>query len=115
MEGGELIVSKNQYNHAIKILAELKCASLGEYHDAHLATDVLLLASVFEAFREVCYETYGLDCACYFTASNLSAGAFLRVCNVIRKLLTEREHFYMVQKMIRGGMSSIYTRSFLNK
>ena len=49
----------------------MKCASLGEYHDVCLATDVLLLASVLEAFREVCNETYGLDCACYFTASNL--------------------------------------------
>ena len=66
-------VSKNQYNHAIKVFTEMKCASLGKYHDVYLATDVLLLASVCEAFREVCYETYGLDCACYFTASKLSA------------------------------------------
>ena len=73
LQGGEISVSKNQYNHAIKVFAKKKCASLGEYHDVYLATDVLLLASVFEAFREVCYETYGLDCACYFTASNLSA------------------------------------------
>ena len=53
LQGGEISVSKNQYNHAIKVFAEMKCASLGEYHDVYLATDVLLLASVFEAFREV--------------------------------------------------------------
>ena len=104
--------SKNQYNHAIKVFAEMKCASLGEYHDVYLATDVLLLASVFEAFREVCYKTYGLDCACYFTASNLSGVAFLKVCYADLKLLTEREHLKMVQKRIRGGMSSIYARRF---
>ena len=69
--------------------------------------------SVFEAFREVCYETYGLDCACYFTASNLSGDAFLKVCNANLKLLTEREHLNIVQKMIRGGMSSIYGAVFL--
>ena len=90
----------------------MKCASHGEYHDVYLATDVLLLASVFEAFREVCYETYGLDCASYFTSSNLSGDAFLKVCNADLKLLTEREHLNMVQKMIRGGMSSIYARRF---
>ena len=98
LQGGEISVSKNLYNHAIKVFAEMKCASLGEYHDVYLATDVLLLASVFEAFREVCYETYGLDCACYFTASNLSGDAFLKVCNADLKLLTEREHLNMVQK-----------------
>ena len=104
LQGGEISVSKNQYNHAFKIFAEMKRASLGEYHDVYLATDV------FEAFREVCYETYGLDCACYFTASNLSGDAFLKVCNADLKLLTEREHLNMVQKTIRGGMSSIYAR-----
>ena len=59
----------------------MKCASLGEYYDVYLATDVLLLASVLEAFREVCYETYGLDCARYFTVSKLSGDAFFKVCN----------------------------------
>ena len=112
LQGGEISVSKNQYNHAIKVFAEKKCASLGEYHNVYLATDVLLLASVFEAFREVCYETYGLDCTCYFTASNLSGDAFLKVCNADLKLLSEREHLNMIQKMIRGGMSSIYARRF---
>ena len=50
--------------------------SLGDYHNMYLTTDVILLASVFEAFCEVCYQTYGLDCACYFTASNLSGAPF---------------------------------------
>ena len=72
--------------------------------------DVLLLASVFEAFHEVCCQTYGLDCACYFTASNLSGDAFLKVCKPDRKLLTDREHLDLVQRMIRGGMSSVYVR-----
>ena len=92
--------------------AEMKCAALGEYHDVYLATDVLLLASVFEAFHEVCYEIYGLDCACYFTASNLSGDVFLKVSNADLKLPSEREHLNMVQKMIRGGMPSIYARRF---
>ena len=112
LHGAEISVSKNQYNHAIKVFAETKCASLGEYHDVYLATDVTLHASVFEAFREVCYETYRLDCACYFTASNLSGDAFLKVCKADLNFLTERDHLNMVQKMIRGGLSSIYARRF---
>ena len=79
-------VSRSEYNHALKVFTELKCGSLGDYHDLYLTTDVLLLASVFEAFREVCYQIYGLDCACYFTASNLSGDAFLKVCKPELKL-----------------------------
>ena len=41
--------------------------------------------------------------------------AFLKVCNADLKLLTKREHLDMVQKMIRGGMSSIYKRRFFFK
>ena len=112
LTGGDVSVSRSEYNHALKVFTELKCGSLGDYHDLYLTTDVLLLASVFEAFREVCYQTYGLDCACYFTASNLSGDAFLKVCKPELKLLTDREHLDLVQRMIRGGMSSIYARRF---
>ena len=105
-------VSRSEYNQALKVFTELECGSFGDYHDLYLTTDELLLASVFEAFREVCYQTYGLDCACYFTASNLSGDAFLKVCKPKLKLLTDREHLDLVQRMIRGGLSSIYARRF---
>ena len=69
-------VSKSECNHTLQVFTELKCGSLGDYQDLYLTTDVLLLASIFEAFCEVCYQTYWLDCACYFTASNLSGTPF---------------------------------------
>ena len=72
LTGGDLSVSRSEYDHSLKVFTELKCGSPGDYHDLYLTTDVLLLASVFEAFREVCYQIYGLDCSCYFTASNIS-------------------------------------------
>ena len=105
-------VSRSEYNHALKVFTEMKCGSLGDYHDLYLTTDVLLLASVFEAFCEVCYQTHGLDCACYFTASNVSGDAFLKNCKPELKLLTDREHLDLVQRMLRGGMSSVYARRF---
>ena len=112
MWNGDVSVSRSEYNHAFKVFTELKCGSLGGYHDLYLTTDVLLLASVFEAFRKVCYQTYGLDCACYFTASNLSGDAFLKICKPELKLLTNREHLDLLQRMIRGGMSSVNARRF---
>ena len=64
-------VTRSKYNHALKVFTEMKCGSLGDYPDLYLTTDVLILASVFEAFRVAGLRLIK-DCACYFTANNLS-------------------------------------------
>ena len=65
------------------------------------------LAAVVLCFRKVCYETYGLDCCQYCTASNLSGDAMLKICNPELHLLTERD---IVESLIRGGVSSVYSK-----
>ena len=42
--------------------------SVGGYHDLYLKTDVLLLANVFEKFRNTCLECYRLDSCHYFSS-----------------------------------------------
>ena len=34
---------------------------LGEYHDLYVQSDTLLLADVYENFRNMCLENYQLD------------------------------------------------------
>ena len=41
---------------------------IGDYHDLHVQTDTLLLADVFEKFRDKCLDIYGLDPSCLFPA-----------------------------------------------
>ena len=54
-------VSDQDYEHARKVWRDFEIKNLGEYHDLYLQTDVILLANVFEAFRKVCLDNYGLD------------------------------------------------------
>ena len=112
LAGGEVSVDRSEFNHAIIVFSKFGCNSIGDYHDLYLSTDVLLLASVFEAFRSVCYETYGFDCAHYYTVSNLAGDVFLKVCRADLGLLTERNDVYFVEGLIRGGMSSVYARKY---
>ena len=51
---------------------------MGEYHDLYLQTDVLLLADIFENFRTMCVEYYGLDPAHYYTLPNYAWNAMLK-------------------------------------
>ena len=45
-----------------------KMNAIGDYHDLHLKTDILLLADVFENFIDICLEYSGLGHCHYFSS-----------------------------------------------
>ena len=53
-------ISDKDYEHAQKVFKEY-CKDMGDYDDLYVQTDTLLLADVFEKFREKCIEIYGID------------------------------------------------------
>ncbi|KAL6418414.1 hypothetical protein ACFW04_012113 [Cataglyphis niger] len=55
------------YERAIKVWKRFRVQTLSEYSDLYLKTDVLLLADIFENFRDACMMSYGLDPAHYYT------------------------------------------------
>ena len=65
-------VSNQDYEHACKVWRDFGIRNLGEYHDLYLRTDVILLANIFESFRKVCLDNYGLDPAHFYTAPGLA-------------------------------------------
>ena len=81
-----------------------------EYHELYNITDVLLLADVFENFRDLCLKIYGLDPVYYFTAPGLAWDACLKVTGVQLELLSDPNMLLMFEKGIRGGISIISNR-----
>ena len=77
-----------------------------------MLTDVLLLADVFEAFREVCLpeDFYGLDPAHYFTLPNFAWDAMLKKTGVKLELLTDFDQYLMIEQGLRGGIAMISHR-----
>ena len=49
-------IGSDNYQHAQKVWKKFRIRNLGDYHDLYLRTDVVLLANVYEAFRETCLK-----------------------------------------------------------
>ena len=96
--------------------------TLGCYHNSYLKIDVLLLADVFETFRNTCLKNYKLDLAYFYPAAGLAWQALLKTvakyCGHEKKhkeyevcpdkfrlgLLTDIDMLLIVEKGIRGGI-----------
>ena len=98
-------ITDEEYAHAKQVWETFGCRNLGDYHDLYVATDTALLADVFENFRKVCQDKYGLDPAHYYSAPGLSWDALLKKTGVELELLTDMDMHLMIERGMRGGIS----------
>ena len=106
----DVSISAEDYAHAQRVWTTFGCQNMGDYGDLYCRTDVLLLADVFETFRETCRHQYGLDPAHYYTAPGLSWDALLKKTGVELELLTEYDQHLFIEKGMRGGISMVSKR-----
>ena len=97
-------ITKTDYAHANNVFKKFNINNLGVYHDLYVRSDTLLLADIFENFRQSCLKNYELDPAHFVSLPGLAWQACLKKTNVELELLTEYDMLLMVEEGIRGGI-----------
>ena len=103
-------ISDEDYAHAKKVWVDFGLSNLGKYHDLYLQTDVILLSNVFEKFRKVYMENYGLDPAHFYTTPGLAWKACLKKTGITLGLITDPDMLLTFERGIRGGITQVVKR-----
>jgi len=103
-------ISPEDFKHAQKVWDRFKMKRFLEYHDLYLLTDVVLLADVFENFRDVCLKNYEIDPCWYYSAPGLAWDACLKKTEVQLELLSDPDMLLIIEQGICGGVSMISKR-----
>ena len=94
-------INNEDHEHVKKVWEAFEIKSLGEYHDLYVHCDTLLLADVFENFRDKCIAIHELDPAHFLSAPGLAWKAYLKKAKVELQLLTNIDMLLIVEK---GGI-----------
>ena len=103
-------ITEKDYQHAWNVWNTFNMKTFKDYHELYNDSDVLLLADVFENFRDLCLKIYELDPVYYYTAPGLSWDACLKITGIKLELLSNIDMLLMFEKGIRGGISIISNR-----
>ena len=86
------------HRHTKKVYKEFKNKNLGDYHDLFVQSDTLILADVFEDFRNICLKLYEVNPAHMLSAPALAWELALKKTGQKVELLTDIDMLLMVKK-----------------
>ena len=65
-------ISDKEYEHVLNVWNKFEMKTMKDYHELYLTCYVLLLADVFEKFRNINLKNYGLCPSHYLSAPGLN-------------------------------------------
>ena len=102
-------ITDADYERAKRFCKDFEIKPLGEYHVLYVLSETLLLADVFENFRNICLEIYELHPAKFLSAPGIAWQVALKKSKVKLDLVTDIDMLLTVEKGIKEGIChSIY-------
>lgn len=99
---------QKEYTRLLKACQVFNIQTLGQLHDLYLRIDCLLLASVFESYRQLGLSQYHLDPSHYVSAPSFSFDAMLFLTDVKLELLQDAQMYGFIEKGRRGNYLYIF-------
>ena len=93
------------YTHAKTAFKELNINDESEYHNLYVESDTLLLADIFNSFRNICFQIFRLNIFySFFLHQHYLWRLALKKSRAKGGLLTDINKLLMVDKGISGGI-----------
>ena len=105
-------ISDEDYDKAQTVFKATNCKSLLDYMEIYVKTDTLILCDVFENFRDLCLNYYGIDPCHYMSLPAFAWDAMLKMTGVKLEYITDIEQYTFIEENLRGGVSTINHRLF---
>lgn len=106
----EEIISEENHEFAKKVWRTFKCSNLLDYTELYCKIDTILLAEIFQKFRNDMIQFSGLDPANYISLPSFSFDSMLKLTKCSIELPNDINMIHFFESGIRGGMSFINTR-----
>jgi len=103
-------LAQEDYERAQHTWSQFHMRTMQDYHDHYLLTDVLLLADVFENFRQSVMRVHKLECLHFVTLPSLSWAMALRHTGAKLDLVTDPDAYLMLENSLRGGIATVSQR-----
>ena len=94
-------ITDDEYDHAQQMWNRHDCKTMEDYTSLYVKLDTVLLADVFEQFRRLAFDQYGLDPAHCWTLAGYTWEAALKFTGMKLELITDPNIYLMVESAIR--------------
>ena len=93
-------ISDKEFKHVANVWNKFQTKTMTDYYDLYLECDVLLLADIFEKFRNNSLKNYGLYSSHYLSELALSWNVMLEMTNVELKFILDPDmYIYSLKKV----------------
>jgi len=103
----EETISKRTINSPKKVWKKFNCQNLVDYAKSYCKIDTILLAEVFQKFREDMHKFSGLDPAHYISLLSYSYDSMLKMTNCEIQLPSDINMVQFIESGKRGGVAFI--------